>query len=263
MGNPSCKTKTPKTPKRKGQVPRSCTYFFLSTLPLNPTAISCKNKSVLHLFPGCFDHKISSIWYQLFGFWCFPYSTWFWDPWRSPKLNLQKKNIRSSHELMALGCFFWLSFGIQLQPPPKKKEVLNVLRGSGQQPAKVTSQCSQVAVKVILKKWCTNGEMCEIIHYYIIHDSIMSYVISYLQNKYIYIYTVRPEICNCIFPCGLLDWHAGHIYLFVRLQQPWYTQEKVTMTCCRQVKPIVLCRIPRAANLLGFCSPFFYRFFGA
>ena len=124
---------------------------FLSTLPLNPTAISCKNKSVLHLFPGCFDHKISSIWYQLFGFWCFPYSTWFWDPWRSPKLNLKKKSIRSSHELMALGCFFWLSFGIQLQPPPKKKEVLNVLRGSGQQPAKVTSQCSQVAVKVIKK----------------------------------------------------------------------------------------------------------------
>lgn len=94
---------------------------FLSTLPLNPTAISCKNKSVLHLFPGCFDHKISSIWYQLFGFWCFPYSTWFWDPWRSPKLNLKKKSIRSSHELMALGCFFWLSFGIQLHPPPKKK----------------------------------------------------------------------------------------------------------------------------------------------
>ena len=35
----------------------------------------------------------------------------------------------------------------------------------------------------------------------------------------IYIYTMRPEICNCIFPCGLLDWHASHIYLFARLQQ--------------------------------------------
>ena len=50
--------------------------------------------------------------------------------------------------------------------------------------------------------------------------------------------TVRLEICNCIFPCGLLDSHASHNYLFVRLQQLWYTQEKVAMTCCRQVKPI-------------------------
>ena len=61
------------------------------------------------------------------------------------------------------------------------------------------------------------------------------------RNTYmplVHAHTVRLEICNCIFPCGLLDSHASHNYLFVRLQQLWYTQEKVAMTCCRQVKPI-------------------------
>ena len=80
---------------------------------------------------------------------------------------------------------------------------------------------------------------------------------------YIYIYTVRPEICNCIFPCGLLDLHASQIYLFARLQQLWYTQEKVTRTCRRQVKlccavylntPLLTLRVP-ARLFIWFFEP--------
>lgn len=148
---PTLQNQNTQGPKRNGQVQRSCTYLLINFNPETQQQLVAKTSGTV-CFPGCFDHKISPIWHQLSVFCCFPYSTTLSISFKLTQLdfailgghlfNLQKKQGQS-HELIALGCFL-LSFGIQLHP--KKKTVLNVLRGSGQQPAKVTSQKNYVRI---------------------------------------------------------------------------------------------------------------------
>lgn len=64
-------------------------------------------------------------------------------------LNLTFNKNKVIPRIDSFRMFFLAKLWDPTPTPPPKKEVLNVLRGSGQQPAKVTSQCSQVAVKVV------------------------------------------------------------------------------------------------------------------
>ena len=61
----------------------------------------------------------------------------------------------------------------------------------------------------------------------------------------------------------VLDLHASQIYLFVRLQQLWYTQEKVTISCWRRVKLCCAVYLDTPLPTLWVSARLFIRFCGA
>ena len=70
---------------------------------------------------------------------------------------------------------------------------------------------------------------------------------------------VRPGICNCLFPCGSLYRFARQPNLPFRTVAVAMIYAWESYDILLQASETVLCRIPRhaAANLVGFCSPFY------